>query len=443
MQKPTMVVMAPYTTVSGYGAHSRDIIQALMESERYNLYLVPMNWGNTPQNALKESNPVHKKMLDLTLDKQFEGKPDYFVHISIPLEFRPFGVRNIGITAGMETDKVAVEWIEKANAMDVMIVPSEHSKNAHNETVVPIQPRPDQPPLGEFRNQKPIEVLFEGVDLNIYKPLEEGPNRSNVLAPIYDMPEEFAFLYTGHWMDGGFREGRKDTDGLIYNFINTFNYKKGEVALVLKTTMGNFSRLDRQALLRKIDQIRDMFPDRDQQPNIYLVHGNLTDAEINELYNIPKIKAMVSLTHGEGYGRPLAEFSAATGKPVFAPFWSGHVDFLFEGANDLLFDYELAQVPKSAVWDKVIVADSKWANVKDSDVSQKLTKCFYKYEDMLPIAKKVQQHIITYKTLPLMKDKLIQILDKYAPPMKTDLALPKLDRGGSLDLSKLKGFKKS
>ena len=242
-----MVVMAPYTTVSGYGAHSRDIIQALIEADKYNLYLVPMNWGNTPQNALKESNPVHKKMLDLTLDKQFEGKPDFFVHISIPLEFRPFGKRNIGITAGMETDRVAQEWIEKANAMDVMIVPSEHSKIAHSETVIPIQPRPDMPPIGEFRSQKPIAVLFEGVDLSIYKDLgykSDLPHRqgSPELQPIFDMPEEFAFLYTGHWMQGGFREGRKDADGLIYNFINTFNYKKGEVALVLKTTMGNFSR---------------------------------------------------------------------------------------------------------------------------------------------------------------------------------------------------------
>lgn len=448
IKKPTMVVMAPYGTMSGYGAHSRDIIQALIESDRYTLYLVPMNWGNTPQNALKEDNPVHKKMLDLTLDKNFDGKPDYFVHISIPLEFRPFGVKNIGITAGIETSKVAPEWLEKTNAMDVMIVPSEHSKNVHAETVVPIQPRPDQPPIGEYRSMKPIEVLFEGVDLNIYKPLvldatSDGKIQSDTLQEIHDIPEEFAFLYVGHWMDGKFREDRKDVGGLIYNFINTFNYKKGEVALVLKTTGGNFSRIDRTKIMKKIEEVRNMFPDRDKQPNIYLVHGSLTDAEMNELYNIPKIKAMVSLTHGEGYGRPLAEFAAATGKPVLAPFWSGHIDFLRPGTNALLFDYDMAQVPADAAWEKVIEKDSKWANVKDTDVVQKLTKCFYSYEDMLPHALKVQDHIINFKNLDNMKVKLIEILDRYAPPVKSDIILPGLTGGGALDLSKLQGFKKA
>jgi len=119
-------------------------------------------------------------------------------------------------------------------------------------------------------------------------------------------------------LQGGFREDRKDVSGLIYNFLTAFNYKKGEVALVLKTSGAGFSLLDKVDILHKISEIKKMVPDIEKHPNIYLIHGDLTDNEMNELYNIPKIKAMVSCTHGEGYGRPLAEFSAATLKPVLA-----------------------------------------------------------------------------------------------------------------------------
>ena len=46
------------------------------------------------------------------------------------------------------------------------------------------------------------------------------------------------------------------------------------------------------------------------------------------LYAHPKIKAYVSLTHGEGYGLPLFE-AAYHGIPIIAPDWSGHLDFLY------------------------------------------------------------------------------------------------------------------
>ena len=48
---------------------------------------------------------------------------------------------------------------------------------------------------------------------------------------------------------------------------------------------------------------------------------------MNALYNHPKIKAMVSFTKAEGFGRPLLEFSSI-GKPVISPHYSGQKDFL-------------------------------------------------------------------------------------------------------------------
>ena len=49
--------------------------------------------------------------------------------------------------------------------------------------------------------------------------------------------------------------------------------------------------------------------------------------EMNSIYNHSKVKAMVSLTKGEGFGRPLLEFSLSQ-KPLIVSGWSGHMDFL-------------------------------------------------------------------------------------------------------------------
>jgi glycosyltransferase involved in cell wall biosynthesis len=386
---------------------------------------------------------MHAKMLDLTLkDPNQHRKPDYFVQVTIPLEFKAFGEKSIGITAGIETNRVAAEWVQAANTMDCMIVPSEHSKNVHLDSTYEIKQQEGGPTVGTLQSEKPVEVLFEGVNTDIYKGFDSKSQKSQELKDLYDIPEKFAFLYVGHWLPGPFRQDRKDVGGLIYNFIQTFNYKKGEVALIMKTSGGNFSLMDRRELEKKINDIRNMFPDRDKQPNIYIVHGNLTDEEMNELYNMPKVKAMVSLTHGEGYGRPLAEFACATGKPTMAPFWSGQVDFLREGGNELLFDYDMADVPQSAHWEKIIIPESKWCNVRDADVVSKLTRCFYSYDDLLEPAAKVQSYIQNNMTFDHMREKFLRILDGHKPPVQSDIILPGISAPGAIDISKLKGLKR-
>lgn len=439
MSKPKTVIMAPYITVSGYGSHSRDIISALIKSDLYDITLVPMNWGNTPQNALNENNPMHKKMLELTMKEPMEEQPDLFVHITIPLEFKKIGRKNIGITAGIETDRVSPDWLAKGNQMDMLIFPSKHSKATYVDTQYEYRQSQNGPVTGRLVNTARTEVLFEGVDINLYKPYDsDKEGKSEIFEPLYNMPEEFAFLFVGHWMQGEFRADRKDVSGLIYNFLNTFPHKKGEVALVLKTSGAGFSLLDRVSIEKRIESIRKQFPDRENQPNIYLVHGNLTDKEVNELYNIPKIKAMVSLTHGEGYGRPLAEFSTATGKPVLATSWSGQLDFLSVGGKDLLIDYELKEIPKSAVWDKVLIEGSRWAVVKDVDVTKKLNQCYYSYGTLLESAKKVQKQILEHRTLEKMNQKLIKLVEEIKPPQRLNLTMP---QSNTLDLSKLKKLK--
>lgn len=433
MSKQSLLISAPYPSRSGYGAHSRDICRCLIESDEYDIQLIPLNWGNCPCNGLKEDDPIHQRMAELTFKGAIKEQPDIFVHITIPNEFKPYGKSNIGITAGIETDRVSMKWIQAANIMTAMIVPSMHSRNAHANVTYDMKQGPDGPVINQIKNYKPIEVLFEGVDTNIFKFYDtDKSDKSEELSKVYDIPEEFAFLYVGHWLQGNFREDRKDTGGLIYNFLSAFNYMKGQVALVLKVSGAGFSLLDLEEIKDKINKIKDNLPDREMQPNVYIVHGDLTDSEMNELYNINKIKAMVTCTHGEGYGRPLAEFAAATGKPVLATGWSGQLDFLNHD-DCLLFNYNIKPVADSVVWEDIIIKGSNWAYVDDADVVNKLKKCFYKYEDLLPGAKRIQNRIVNSMSLSNMKDRLLMIIDKYRPATKSNIILP-----GKIDLSKLK-----
>jgi hypothetical protein len=104
----------------------------------------------------------------------------------------------------------------------------------------------------------------------------------------------------------------------IKSFLETFKNKpKGKrPALILKVQAGSgTSIMDREELLNRIDAIRKTV--KGDLPNIYLLHGEMSDAEMNELYNHGKVKAMISLTKGEGFGRPLLEFSLVN-KPIIA-----------------------------------------------------------------------------------------------------------------------------
>jgi ADP-heptose:LPS heptosyltransferase len=82
--------------------------------------------------------------------------------------------------------------------------------------------------------------------------------------------------------------------------------------------------------------------------------------------------AFISLTHGEGFGLPLLEASACE-LPVVATNWSGQLDFLKRGKFSAI-DYDMKQLPEAAVWENVLVKDSRWAEVKEEDVKRRMKK---------------------------------------------------------------------
>ena len=433
--KKVMLICAPVTSRSGYGDHARDLVRAFLKIDKFNIKILDVNWGETPRNALDKE--LDKNIIDCILSEpKMDSQPDVYVDIRIPNEFQTYGKVNIGITAGIETTAVSSKWVDGCNKMDLIIVPSEHSKQGFASALYEkMQTLPDgkQQKIGELKLEKPIEVLFEGIDENVYKPIDDSS-----LDLVDDIKEDFCFLHVGLWGKGGYGEDRKDISKLVKVFYESFANKKVQPALLLKTNSSTFSIIDREECLRKINEIKSMFPKDWNLPNVYLLHGSLSTEEMNKLYNHPKVKAFVSLTHGEGFGRPLLEASMV-GLPVIASGWSGQLDFLSQ-TDSMLLGGELVKVPKSQIWKDIIIEESQWFNVNETQAYKAMNYCFENYDD------------IKSKVLNLMKinrdkftlDKMTEKLDKIITPIvdkvptQVGLNLPKLKKVGDSNPPKIK-----
>jgi len=425
MSKPVCLVTAPVATRSGYGAHSRDIIRALIKLDRYEIKIWNVRWGNTPMNALNEKDPNDKIIIDRILQTpSLKKQPEIHMHVVIPNEFQPSGKFNIGITAGLEKTACPPEWIQGMNKMDMNIVPSTFVKNTMNGIAFDIQDNNSKQVQGQLKIEKPIEVLFEGVDTNIFKKTNEFSKE--LVDELKQVKENFNFLYVGHWLQGNLGHDRKDTGMLVKVFLETFKNMKNSPALIMKTSGATFSILDREDMLNRINQIKSSI--KGDLPNIYLLHGDFTDDEMNDLYNHPKVKAHVNITHGEGFGRPLLEATISQ-KPVIASGWSGHVDFLPK-STAILLGGSLENVPKDSFPDNMYVEGSQWFTVNYSEASGVMKEVHKNYKKYTLNAKKLGTVNKSKFSLNAMTKKLGKILDEHIPefPEEVELKLPKLKK---------------
>jgi glycosyltransferase involved in cell wall biosynthesis len=432
--KPLFVISCPIDTYSGYGARARDIVKALLKSEKYEVKILPQRWGNTSFGFLKSDNPEHKVILDCILkDNNLPKQPDIWAQLTVPNEFQAIGKFNIGITAGIETTICAPEWIEGMNRMNLNLVSSNHAKTVFQNSKFEKRNTQTKQLESIIELKSPVEVLFEGVDTNIYKKLDLPQidiGENELYDNIDDIPEKFAFLFVGHWLQGDLGQDRKDVGMLIKTFLETFKNKPIKPALILKTSGATASIMDRDDMLSKIQSIRIMVGG-ENLPNVYLLHGEFSDEEINELYNHPKIKAFVSFTKGEGYGRPLLEASI-TQKPIIASNWSGHTDFL-SSEMSVLLSGQITQLHPSAVVKDMLLAESGWFTVDYDKASKILEDVYKKYDKFLDGAKKQSYRSRTEFSLDKMEELLIDILDKNVPK-PLELKLPQLKK---IELPKL------
>jgi hypothetical protein len=270
---------------------------------------------------------------------------------------------------------------------------------------------------------KPIEVIFEGANLDVYKSIPSGEIKT---INLEDIKESFCYLNVGHWIQGEYGHDRKNLAVLIRSFYESFKgMSKTKPALILKASMGVASYMSRENILDKIKSIKNTI-NSSSLPNIYLLNGEFNDQEMNELYNHPKVKAMVSLTKGEGYGRPLLEFSL-TGKPIIASGWSGHLDFLKPDFSTLL-PGELENVHKSAA-NNWLIEEAQWFKPSLPAVNQNLKSCYKKYKQYNLKSKKQKNFSKSNFSYSKMEELVDETLQKYVPNFATQLNfnLPKLE----------------
>ena len=432
MNKPVLVFQAAVGTRSGYGERSRDLLRSLIALDKYDIKVVSTRWGNTPMNALTSQD---EDIVSRLLTHQLTQQPEIFMQVTVPNEFQNLGKFNIGITAGIETNTCDPSWIEGCNRMDLVLVSSEHAKTVFQNSVFEKRDQKTNQSLGTLQIEKPIEVLFEGIRLDTFK--KEYCKQDGVENIFNGIKEDFCFLFVGHWLPGQMGEDRKNVGALIKSFYEAFKNKVNAPALILKTSGGTVSVPDRIEIARRIESIKGTM-DSKILPNIYLAYGDFTDEEMSDLYAHPKVKAHVSLTKGEGFGRPLLE-AAISGKPIIAPKWSGHLDFL-NAETSILLDGTLTKVHKSASWKGVLNEEAEWFTVDYGQAIAYMKDVVKNYKAYTEKSRKTYHHIKTNFSFEAMRDRLSSILDSRLPSFasQVSLKLPSLKKvGGAVEAPKI------
>jgi len=420
MNKLLAVVSCPIDTVSGYGARSRDFVKALikLKGEEWDIKILSQKWGECPFGALDREIPEDLDLLDRILAEGLNRQPDVWIQVTVSNEFQPVGKVNIGVSALVETTILPAECLEGLNKMTFNIVSSDFVKKVAEQTSFEKTDNQTKQSLGLLKLEKPIEVLFEGVDTNKYKRLETSK------FDLSEVKEEFCFLSVGHWLTGELGEDRKQLTTLIKSFLSAFKDKSKRPALLLKTSLAGFSIIEEEYILDAIDNIRRTV-DGDL-PNIYLVYGELTDEEMNELYNHPKVKAF-ALVGNEGFGRPYLEFSAASSKPIITSPFSGHTDFLREEFN-VFVEGKVDKLHQSAS-NQFLLKEASWFKADGKSVENTLKNVYENYNKFVDNAKR-QGHVSRSQySFDKMVERLSEILEKNVPK----ISLPK-----TLNLPKLK-----
>lgn len=426
-----IVLASPVDTFSGYGVHSRAIANALLSAkDRYDIKFISLPWGGTPFGALDRSNPSDLEILSRMVPGLNE-KPDIWIQITIPSEMQRVGEFNILITAATEADVMPPVFVEGCNRADLILTPSEFTKKVVENTILERVDNRTQQVVEQVKVNKKIQVLFEGVNTDIYS--KGNVVKGDLLSTLQAIPEEFCYLQVGHWLQGNLFCDRKDIGGLVHTFLKTFMQKKGKnrAGLILKTSGAGYSISSRDVIIDRIWQIQELIRDqtgfKGEFPSIYLLNGELNESEMNTLYRHPKVKAFVTLSKGEGYGLPLAEF-ALTGKPIICPAYSGYLDFI-NPEHHVLLPVQLKEIDRTAVNDW-LPAKSRWSQVNYDFVGQVLVDVKEKYDKYLERSRKSPKYVKDNFSLTEMTKKFLEIIDEcstFVPERKT-IKLPELKK---------------
>lgn len=438
MSKPLCILQSPIWTRSGYGDWALAVAKSLLRYDKFELLLAPTIWGACSKKNLDEeiNDPEGKKLLDKILRAPLQRQPELFIQMTIPNEFMAPAKFNIGMTAGIETTVPKPEWLEGLNRMNFNIVTSVHARDVFVNAIY--QKKNPDGTIIPLKSEKPMEVLFWGADTKIFKKTSE--KSESVESSLSEIKESFGFLFVGQWTAGNMNADRKAIGYLIKTFLETFRDMENQPCLILKTSGAQICVMDRYDCINKINEVTQMVQNANPNsklPNVYLIHGELTDVEMNALYNHEKVKMHVSFTHGEGFGHPLL-LSTLSGKPLLASHWSGHLDFL-NPASTRFFEGRLVPIPGEAINDW-FMKDAQWFEVDYEAAGRKMKNFFLNYDEKLADAEKLRAENAEKFSLEAMDKTFHAMLDKYVPKFATEqiINLPKLKKLNLPSLRKTK-----
>lgn len=381
--KKKILISGPILSRSGYGEMARFALRSLLKQENmFDIFLLPTNWGNT--GWILDSSAESKLIYSLIAKTQIflqqtKNQPNFDIalQVTIPNEWKKMAAVNIGYTAGIETNMISPAWLQPSMLMDKIIVISEHAKSSFVNAKF-LDQNANAGRGVEYRVTTPVEVChfpvrkYDNLDLNL------------------NFKHDFNFLSVCQWSP------RKNLEQTIINFFEEF--KTENVGLVLKINTTNDSLIDRETttnrLLGLINNLK-----KDSKCSVYLLHGHMSEQEVHSLYVHPKIKAIVSTTHGEGFGFPLFE-AAYSELPVIATDWSGHIDFLSipqqDGTSKKMFGkvaYELKPIEQQHVWQGVLEGGTQWAYPDARSFKDKMRDAYKDYGRYKSQSKKLKSWI--------------------------------------------------
>lgn len=392
-----IVISGPSLSRSGYGEMCRFALRSLKRHEdKFDIYVLLTNWGNTGNlfhdtEEVRWINSLAAKTQQLLQQTNNQPNFDISIQVTIPNEWKKMAAVNIGYTAGIETNFISPAWLQPSQQMDKIIVISEHAKSGFINTVF------GDAGGNQFRVTTPVEVCHFPVK-NV------GQANLNL-----DLKHDFNFLSVCQWGP------RKNVEQTIVNFVQEFANE--EVGLVLKVNTANDSIMDKELTESKLKQVLAMLPS-DRKCSVHLIHGHMSEEEMSALYNHPKIKAVVSSTHGEGFGFPLFE-AAYSELPVIATDWSGHLDFLTmkdeQGKDKKMFakvDYELKPIDQAHVWQGVLEAGTSWAYPNAGSLKSRMREVYKDYGRFKSWSKKLNVWVRSEFTEEKVYDKFVSIINK-------------------------------
>jgi len=381
-----LLIRGPLLSRSGYGEQARFAFRALQSHQNlFDVYIINTLWGSTKNISEISSERLEIEWI-LQKTNQFMqsgGQFDASLQITVPNEFERLAPVNIGYTAGIETTKVAPEWIQKVNeTMNRVIVVSNHSKAVFENTKY------------DAKNEQTGETV-KGWGVTV--PVSTVNYCVRGTEPPEPLDVEFStsknFLIMSQWAP------RKNLENTIRWFVETYKDEE-DVGLVVKTNTVADSIMDREFTTRRLNALLESIHLPDRKCKIYFLHGELTPNHLTWLYNHPSMQALINIAHGEGWGLPLFE-AACNGLPLITVTWSGQMDFICRPNKKgkkvprvIKVDYDIRDIQPHARVPAMLVEGSQWAYAKENSYKRAIKEAISKQAHYRMGAAALQKHIL-------------------------------------------------